>query len=559
MTSSRSTAKTERVRAAMAQIWTSHRDGVLDRVAVLEKAAALLADGSLEPEIAAEARRHAHSLAGTAGTFGFDRATELARSIERGIDSRPPGTWMVELVLELRAQLEPDVEIPNAATARATEAAQERLLLVVDPAQELRDAVAARGATRALRCIAAAHPDEVPDLLGFERPDVAVLGWDPRTRGRKTLQLMARFASLTPPVPVVVLTDDGVFADRVEVARLGGRRFLSRSVGAQRLIEEVEGLLDPLRFEGMTVLVVDDNPLVLDTVRAFLEERGVEVETLADPLSFWSVLEDTSPDLVVLDIDMPQISGVELCLVVRGDPRWVHLPILFLTAHDSPDAVEQVFAAGADDYIRKPVVGPELIARISGRLERVHLYRTMAETDPLTGLANRRRLVEAMDRLTRMADRYDKPLSVGVIDLDGFKSVNDRHGHGAGDAVLVALARLLGTAFRGEDVVARWGGEEFFVGLYDAPRDQAADRLRDLLKEFQGTEFEGAEGSSFGASFSAGVAEYPTDGGDLHTLYRAADAALYDAKAAGKRCVRVVAADPALVPDSPERGGSTPL
>jgi diguanylate cyclase (GGDEF)-like protein len=138
-----------------------------------------------------------------------------------------------------------------------------------------------------------------------------------------------------------------------------------------------------------------------------------------------------------------------------------------------------------------------------------------------------------MDRLTRISERYSNPLSVAVIDLDHFKSVNDEHGHPAGDAVLVGFARLLAGAFRGEDVVARWGGEEFFVGLYGAPRDQAAGRLEQVLKQLQALPFQGRD-RSFTASFSAGVAEYPSDGDDLHTLYQAADQALYRAKEAGR-------------------------
>ncbi len=551
--------RTERVRAAMAQIWEEHRDQVMERVVFLERAAALLEAGPLEAGVREQAERHAHSLAGTSGTFGFPRATEIARSVERRLPSFDQGDWMTQAIVELRQELELPASIPEVAIGGPQEVATERVLLVVDGDPLMLQSISETAAPRRLRCVTLSTPDEAAAALAADPyPHVAVLGWEPGGRGKKTLQLAARLAGMSPPVPVIVLSEGGAFTDRIEVARLGAQRFLPRSIGPQRVVEEVERLLDPLRFDGMKVLAVDDNPLVLDTVRALLEDQRMTVDTLADPRRFWDVLEEKRPDLVVLDVDMPDVSGVELCLVVRGDPKWVHLPILFLTAHDSPEAIQRVFAAGADDYVAKPIVGPELIARISGRLERVRLYRRLAETDPLTGLANRRRLVEAMDRLTRLSERYDKPLSVGVIDLDHFKAVNDEHGHAAGDAVLVAFARLLAGAFRGEDVVARWGGEEFFVALYGAPRDQAARRVAEVLKQLQGLAFKGSEGS-FSASFSAGVAEYPLDGNDLHTLYRAADAALYDAKTAGRARVFTAALDEgsapasALPPSSPIR------
>ncbi len=542
--------RAERVRAAMAQIWEEHRDQVMERVVFLERAAALLEAGPLEAGVREQAERHAHSLAGSSGTFGFPLATEIARSMERRLPSDETGDWMVRAVAELREELELPPSIPEVVLGRSEEVPAERVLLVVDQDTSALRAIADVAGQRGLRCVTASSAEEAASLVGAaEAFDAAVLGWEPGPRGKKTLQLAARLAGMSPPVPVVVLSEGAAFTDRIEVARLGGQRVLPRSIGVQRLVEEVERLLDPLRFDGMKVLAVDDNPLVLDTVRALLEEQGMTVDTLVDPRRFWNVLEEKRPDLMVLDVDMPDVSGVELCLVVRGDPKWVHLPILFLTAHDSPEAIQRVFAAGADDYVAKPIVGPELIARISGRLERVRLYRRLAETDPLTGLANRRRLVEAMDRLTRMSERSNKPLSVGVIDLDRFKAVNDEHGHAAGDAVLVAFGRLLAAAFRGEDVVARWGGEEFFVALYGAPRGQAARRLAEVLKQLQGVSFKGPEGS-FSASFSAGVAEYPLDGNDLHTLYRAADAALYDAKAAGRARVFTAAPDEGSAPAS---------
>jgi len=118
------------------------------------------------------------------------------------------------------------------------------------------------------------------------------------------------------------------------------------------------------------VLCVDDDAELLQAVRALLEAQRLEVHTLSDPLHFWSRLGEVRPDLVVLDVEMPYVNGIELCRVVRADPRWRTLPVLFLTARTEPETVYRVFAAGADDYVGKPLIGPELITRIRNRLER---------------------------------------------------------------------------------------------------------------------------------------------------------------------------------------------
>ena len=138
------------------------------------------------------------------------------------------------------------------------------------------------------------------------------------------------------------------------------------------------------------VLAVDDDPLVLEALRALLGAQGIEVTALADPLGFWPAIEEEAPHLVVLDLEMPGASGIELCRALRAEERFAQLPVIFLSAHRDPHVVQRIFEAGADDYVTKPIVGPELVTRIDNRLERVRLYRELADRDPLTGVLNRR-------------------------------------------------------------------------------------------------------------------------------------------------------------------------
>ena len=282
------------------------------------------------------------------------------------------------------------------------------------------------------------------------------------------------------------------------------------------------------------ILVVDDDTQMLNILRTLLEPWGFKLALVHNPQHFWDTLEQYNPDLLILDVEMPQLSGIELCQVVRNDPQWCELPVLFLSVHTDAETVDRVFTAGADDYVNKPIRGPELIARVLNRLQRTQILHKLAETDILTGVTNRRKSIGSLNRLLRLASRQSQPLSFVILDLDRFKLVNDCHGHEAGDLVLRRFGALLKQTFRDEDVVARWGGEEFVVGLYGATGKQTMARLTELLETVQQQEFTGASGEKFQVSFSGGIAEYPENGADLQALYRSADAALYIAKAGGR-------------------------
>lgn len=295
-----------------------------------------------------------------------------------------------------------------------------------------------------------------------------------------------------------------------------------------------EGAIAPppsLAAEGR-LLLVDDDPEVLQGLQQLLLPWGFEVHLLNQPEQFWKTLRQTVPDLLVLDVEMPDTSGIELCQQLRDDADWSSLPVLFLTARRDAQTIHRVFAAGADDYISKPVIGPELVTRILNRLERWRLLRHLAETDPLTEIANRRKTTQDLSRLLALGKRHQQPVSLALLDLDNFRQINQRYGHPSGDRVLQQFGALLRQCFGTEDVWGRWGGEEFLIGLYGVARSRAADRLQELQQQFRAYGFETPEGHTFQVSFSVGIAEYPGDGEDWQVLYQAADERLRQAKLA---------------------------
>jgi diguanylate cyclase (GGDEF)-like protein len=501
--------KSQQVRAAVAQIWERSKGTVLNRVVVLEQATVALLEDALGETLREQAEREAHKLAGSLGTFGFAHGSRLAGEMEHLFRAGKPlgraeTLRLSELVVALRQELERPAAAPPAGPAPADKRPR---LLLVDADAELAEQLVVEAGVRGLRAEVVTTLRAAREAIAHERPAAAVLDLSFSAKTEDSLSLLSELTEQTPSVPTLILTARNAFVDRVEVARRGGSGFLRKPFPPAQIIEAVSRLMDRLRATETSVMAVDDDPQVLALLQALVEPYGIRLTTLGDPGRFWDVLQETSPDLLMLDVDMPGLSGIELCRVVRNDPRWAEMPVLFLTAHGDSDTIRQVFAAGADDFVSKPIVGPELITRITNRLERTRLLRTLAETDALTGVANRRKFTQALEHFFSLADRQGQPLCLAILDLDHFKRVNDRYGHAAGDEVLHRLGEVLRRAFRGEDVVARWGGEEFLVGMYGMSRDDGVQRTADALEAWRQEEFGGPADVRFRITFSVSVGD----------------------------------------------------
>ncbi|MBW4494919.1 MAG: response regulator [Oscillatoria princeps RMCB-10] len=535
-------ATQQKIEEAVSELWKRFKEPSKKRVAEIELAVAALEEGRLSEELRSSAISEAHKLAGSLGTYGFPLGSKLARNIEQILtkaglsQEQVPHLW--QMVESLHSQLESPPALGGAGPRACPPAPYSQLsLLLIVSDRSLAEQLTEEASSLGMRHTHAPDWCAARNAFASAPPDVVVLDLSCADTASEGLQLLSELTNQSPEVPVLVLTGRNGFADRVEVARRGGRAFLQKPVSPAMVMDAVLDVLQRPSANQSKVMIVDDDLEVLEALRALLKPWGFKLTTLEDPNQFWDTLESSVPDLLVLDVEMPSHSGIELCQVVRNDPCWSGLPVLFLTAHSDAETLHKVFAAGADDYVTKPVVGPELVTRILNRLERTQLIKSMAESDPLTGLANRRKSIQDLGQLLRLADRYSQPLCLAVLDVDGLKPINDQYGHAAGEVVLRRLGELLQRHFRSEDVVARWGGEEFVAGMYGMTKLDGVQRLKELLDSFSQHEFTGCNGKTFRATFSAGVAEYKREGSDLQMLYRSADAALYQAKAAGRNCV----------------------
>jgi diguanylate cyclase (GGDEF)-like protein len=274
-----------------------------------------------------------------------------------------------------------------------------------------------------------------------------------------------------------------------------------------------------------------------------------------DPKRFEAALREFQPDLILMDILLPDISGYDLVRYLRQDERHATLPVLFLTTEGQMQSRFRSAQVGGDDHLAKPIVPPVLLSVVASRLERARFLRNLLNRDGLTRLYTHTALIERAQALHAQKGREpSRTCSWVMIDLDHFKSVNDRFGHPVGDRVLGSLAALLRRRLRQSDTIGRYGGEEFAVLFEGLPEEEVVRLMTRVLAEFRALELEAPGKPPFRATFSAGVAMLGP-GMSLDDWKKAADDALYEAKRGGRNQViaaSVTAAEAKISSPPPE-------
>lgn len=539
------------------EIWQECRQSYEDRLAIIQQAITALKTGDLTRELQQKAEREAHTLVGSLGSFGLEEASQISRQIQQILKQESAlgsseAKQLKQLFKKLHLKMAGDYKIEK--TQKTTEnkgnylASTSSNLLIVDDDLVLAEHLAAEAVAWGIQAEVATNLQQAKNLVLKQQPDAVLLDLNFREIGESGLEFLAQLHEEYPEISVVVFTARDQLSDRVQAARLGSKGFLQKPIAPSQVLAAISQTLQQSQQTISKILIVDDDPQILKLLQKVLEPEGYHLVLLDNAENFWEILEQTVPDLLILDIELQhcptgngisvtsELNGFDLCQIIRNDPQWHNLPILFLSAHTDPETILQGFEAGADDFLHKPIASADLLIRIRKRLEQGKIRR-QTELDSLTGVSNRGKSMQDITRLLRLAVRQQKPFSLAILDLDRFKLVNDQYGHEIGDRVLNYFGQLLNQSFRMEDVVGRWGGEEFVVGMYGVSKPNGVKRLNKVLNTFRKIKFTARNGSEFQVTFSAGIAQLLEDGEDLQTLYRAADQALYRAKTQGRNCV----------------------
>ncbi|ARV59569.1 multi-component transcriptional regulator [Nostocales cyanobacterium HT-58-2] len=516
---------------AMSGLWNQYQGAMTQRIDILKQASNALSSGNLTSELGQSAQQAAHKLAGVLGMFELDTGTEIAREIEviftqKGDLSTIQKHQLLSLIQQLGDLLNfAGEKTSHLSTSSVTPSSNSRLLLI-EPDLQLGEKLQQLALAAGMLCEQIGTIEGVKNYLKTTSPDLVVLNVDEVGTREDSLTLLAELAVRTPPIPVIVLTAVDGLLDRVSIARAGGRGFLVKPVTAMQIWEIASQILQKHKNLAINVLVVDDDPLILAALRPMLEPWGMRMTGLAEPLRFWEVLEAIAPDLVILDVEMPEINGIELCQAVRTDPKWQGLPILFLTAHRQIETVQQVFAVGADDYVLKPVVGEELLTRIIHRLERNRLLQTFSLKDPITGLRHQPQCSRELQQMIEQAQKNRYPFCLVVLCVSEFRRINIQYGHETGNQILQRWSRVFQAAFRSGEVLGYWGNGEFIIGVSGLTKTEVNDRLCDILTTLRQQIFTAPNGDRFQAMYNFAVVEYPDDGLTIQSLYQVASTIL---------------------------------
>ena len=508
------------------RMWLKYQDKMAERMNILQTAVTNLKKAELSADLHHNAERAAHKLAGVLGMFDRDAGTEIAREIETLLQANqvldfPQQQRFIALVADLDSLLALDETLTSDTLSETP------LLLISGDTHlslELQQLVKTQG-------IGWHQVDNLVSAktwLQTNSPYLVTIDTETVANQQEYLSLIAELNARTPAILTLVLAaadslnqPDEMTLLRIKVARAGASSFLAKPVTPTIVWQTTNQLLERNQSTSASILIVDDDVVFLAAVRSLLEPWGIKVTTLEESWRFWQILPATKPDLVILDIEMPEVNGIELCQTLRSDPDWQELPILFLTARQDPKTIQQVFEVGGDDYISKPVVGAELIARINNRLDRSRLLHNLATQHRLTGLKNRTQSSREIEILLQQAQNNHQPFCFAVIKLTKLQQINFKYGHEMGDRILSHWGKVIQAAFRNDEITGYWGNGDFIIGIPNLDKIQGREHLTPVLTILNQQIFTSIEAERFQVALDYSVAEFPQDGKTLHSLYQA--------------------------------------
>ncbi|HVG08361.1 MAG TPA: diguanylate cyclase [Thermoanaerobaculia bacterium] len=523
-----------------------------ERLAELEEAWAAVAESGWETGRVRTLHRLAHSLTGAGSTFGFPEVSRTARMLERFLktvlDSGRSGeeaSSQIERLLEgvrRAAQSPPVPPVPLPVRHEVDpNRGDERLVFLIEEDAEQAAGLAAQLRHYGYRVrILDRQREDLAAEVELERPDLLIVDLMFREgplAGARAIEGIHRSRVPGAPPRVIFLSVRSDLEARLAALRAGGDAYFTKPVDIGSLVEKLDLLTERHTGSRYRVLIVEDDPDLAVEYAVMLDAAGMDTEAICEPLQLMEPLYSFKPDLILMDVHMNGCTGPELAAVLRQQESYLSTPIIFLSGEEDVDEQLEAIDLGGDEFLMKPVEPAHLVTAVAIRARRGRTLQSLISHDGLTGLLNHSNLKLHLEAELSRASRDDTDVAYAMIDLDFFKSINDTHGHAAGDRLLRSLGLFLKQRLRRSDVLGRYGGDELAVIL---PRTNGAIALQ-VLERIRASfsELRHRVGDvEIGATLSCGIATYPTNP-TAGLLVQAADAALYAAKRAGRNRVEL--------------------
>ena len=355
--------------AVINKIWAKFKDLAWQRLADLESLTIASVETNLTDELHQQAKNSAHKLAGSLGCFGFPEGSRIAKQIEQLLSHNSIAQADLEQIAKLIVSLNTELQHQPFEDTVKDALSKSVSVLIIDRNHDTNfDCNLITEANNSgMKTHIATNLAQAQTILKQESIDALL--HKIIFPNREDLKFLEQLHQRQPNLPIVAIAESPQLLDRLNFARKGGTLILQHPVEPIMAISAISELIENLG-DAAKVLIIDDDPQVLLSLEMSLESWGFEIITLDKSTQFWEVLESVEPDILVLDIDMPDLNGIELCQILRSDCHWQYLPVLFLSVHQDEQTQNQAFNIGADDYICKPVTGSILANRILNRLRR---------------------------------------------------------------------------------------------------------------------------------------------------------------------------------------------
>lgn len=494
-------------------------------------------------------REQLHKLAGAAGTFGFSRLGQRARELEQEAEH-----WLTTLQQEQQSlqdfsqslqqlanqvyQPEPEPSPAPASASPSKSPQRERRIYILEDQYAVGETMRLTLNNFGYQAEHFTRIAELDHALQQQRPDALILDVNLPDENVTGLAYAASLQErLDEPLPLLVTTTQDDFATHLEAVRVGAMGFFTKPVDIPQLENRLERCFAQQQGEPYRVLIIDDDRELASRFSLILRGANMLVEMQHDPAEIFTHMRSFNPEVILLDVNMPNCTGPELAQIIRMNDDWLRVPIIYLSAETDINRQMNALIKAGDDFVTKPISDNALVAAVFSRAQRARLLSNALSRDSLTGLLKHADIKEQAAIELERALRSGKPASVAMLDIDFFKKVNDSHGHAAGDNVIRALANLLRQRLRRIDSLGRYGGEEFLVVLPDCTAEQALRVLDEIRQRFAELKFI-AGGSEFSVTLSAGIASTEGAPASASELLEKADQALYAAKHGGRNQVR---------------------
>ncbi len=534
--------------AALAQLKASYLSRLPEEFTQIEKLMCQLHSGQECHAQIEDLRQRFHKLAGSSGTFGLSELGAKAKEIEQvlkdknknqnHIFSKTELDWLQSAFIEVIAASKVTNQQTEVAIERSTQelTAQEGncLWLIEDDdllAKELKRQFETFGFNTEvfndLETAEARAKDQRPNAILLD-----VMFDDEKANATEQFAGCKQLQKLKCPVIFMSAYDD--FDSRIRAVQLKAKGYFLKPISVPSIVNHLRRVFETVNIPDSRILIVEDDVELAKHFELVLNGAGFEAKHLEFAKDIIEVLNQFNPEVVLMDLHMPQYNGMELAGVIRQHEKWLSLPILYLSAETDIEMQSDALEKGAEDFLTKPINDVQLVATVRARVIRSRQLDEKISRDSLTGLLKHAVIKESVNHEVGRSRRNDKACSVVMLDIDHFKSVNDTYGHAVGDVVITALATVLQQRLRHSDIIGRYGGEEFVAVLPECDSEQAFTIFEDIRKAFNNVDFTHND-EKFSCSFSAGLIctqDFPDLNGEQ--LLVSADTSLYHSKENGR-------------------------